>query len=153
MVIIGKQPQPKNGDVTFMYNSDGSTRCDIYYDGQYFTGYAKCLPEDEDFWSERTGCFIAECKANIKKLKYLRNQLTPALSTLKNLEKTLQCCKKYNADSFEAKRLRKEIYIQQEKIDELNEAIKEEQEYLSKYITEKDAFYHKIRAKRANETK
>ena len=40
---VGKQPQPKNGDVTFMYNSDGLTRCDMYYDGQYFTGYAKWI--------------------------------------------------------------------------------------------------------------
>lgn len=151
MVSVGKQKQ-KDG-ISFCHNTDGDTWCYIIYKGQQFIGHTKCLPEDEDFWSERTGCFIAECKANIKKLKYLRNQLTPALSTLKNLEKTFQCCKEYNADSFEAKRLRKEIYMQQKKIDELNEAIKEEQEYLSKYITEKDAFYHKIRAKRTNETK
>jgi hypothetical protein len=73
MVIVGKQPQPKNGDVTFMYNSDGLTRCDMYYGGRYFTGYAKCLPVDEDMMSERTGSTLAEIKANIKRLKYMRN--------------------------------------------------------------------------------
>jgi hypothetical protein len=45
----------------------------MYYGGRYFTGYAKCLPVDEDMISERTGSTLAEIKANIKRLKYMRN--------------------------------------------------------------------------------
>jgi len=33
MVVVGKQPQPKNGDVSFMSNTDGLTECYMYHDG------------------------------------------------------------------------------------------------------------------------
>ena len=57
---------------------------EIKYNNITFTGDAKCLPEDKDFESERTGCFIAEVKANIKKLKYIRKNLRQELKGLTN---------------------------------------------------------------------
>lgn len=150
VVIAGKQPQPKNGDVTFMYNSDGLTRCDMYYNGRYFTGYAKCLPVDEDMMSEHTGCTLAEIKANIKRLKYIRNQVREQLKPLELFQKRLECCKNYDDNSFEARRLRKEIRLYKEEIQEITNAINDEEQYLKKYIAEKDSLYVKIRAKRSN---
>ena len=152
MVIVGKQPQSKNGDVTFMYNSDGLTRCDMYYDGKYFTGYSKCLPVDEDMMSERTGSTLSEIKANIKRLKYIRNKTREQLKPLELFQKRLECCKNYNNTSFEARRLRKEIWLYKEEIQEITNAINDEEQYLKKYIAEKDDLYYRIRAKRANES-
>ena len=150
MVIVEKQPQPKNGDVTFMRNTDGMTRCDMYYDGQYFTGHAKCLPEDMDMLSERTGCTISEIKANIKRLKYMRTKMREELKPLTLFESRLKCCKEYNHKSFEARRLRKEIWLYKTEIQEITNAINDEEAYLKKYIAEKDNLYTKIRAKRSN---
>ena len=138
------------GNITFNYNKDtGYAHCEIKYNNITFTGDAKCLPEDKDFESERTGCFIAEVKANIKKLKYIRKNLRQELKGLTNFQKRLECCNNYNKDNFESKRLRKEIYMYQEQINSLTQAINDEEAYLSKYIKDKDSFYKKMRSHRA----
>ena len=148
MVVVGKQPQPKNGDVSFMSNTDGLIECYMYHDGHWFTGRAKCLEQDNDFWSERTGCTIAELKANIKRLRYIRKQKREELKPLINFQKRLECCKEYDEKSFEARRLRKEIYLYNEQINELTNAIADEENYLKKYIDDKENLYNKLRAKK-----
>ena len=145
-----KQNSPKNGDVFFVRDYD-VTRCDMYWDGKWFVGHAKCLPEDIDMMSERTGCTIAEIKANIKRLRYIRKQKREVLKPLFLFATRLACCKNYNADSFEARRLRKEIWLYEEEIQEITNAINDEEAYLKKYITEKENLYTRLR--RANETK
>lgn len=149
MVQIVGEKEPDG--ISFTTNTSGDTWCYLIYKGNRFEGHTKCLPEDEDFWSEKTGCFIAECKATIKKLKFVRAELVAALTPLVNFKKTLECCKDYNPNSFEAKRLRKEIYLKQKQIDEINAAIQDEQSYLTSYIREKDKFYKKQRAKRGQD--
>lgn len=139
-------------EVNFTQNNE-LTRCDMYYDGKSFIGYAKCLPEDNDMISERTGCTLAEIKANIKRLRYIRNKVREQLKPLTIFKSRLECCKDYNADSFEARRLRKEIWLYEEEIKEITNAINDEEAYLKKYIKEKENLYTRIRAKRANETK
>ena len=148
MVIVGKQREPDGA--SFTINNSGDTWCRLIHKGQEFTGYTRCLPEDEDFWSENVGCFIAETRAIIKQLKYAKKQLIPGLKALEDFEKTLKCCKNYDPDSFEAKRLRKEIYLQKRKINEINSAIKDEQDYLTQYIKGKDKLYNRLRSKQTN---
>ncbi len=145
MVIVGKHKEPDG--TAFCTNSDGDTWCYLTYKGNQFTGHTKCLPEDRDFESERVGYFIAETRAGIKRLKYMKKQLVPTLKTLEDFEKTLKCCKDYNPNSFEAKRLRKEIYIWRKKINEINSAIKDEEAYLTQYIQGKEKLYQRLRAK------
>ena len=53
-------------------------------------------------------------------------KLEDAIKALEDFEKILKCCKNHDPDSFEARRLRKEIYLQKRKIDEINSAIKDE---------------------------
>ena len=113
-------------NITYSYNDSGYTRCDIVYKNKTLTGHAYCLDVDKDFQSEKTGCFIAERKAFIKKLKFIKSELTTALSILENFERTLQSCKEYNAKNFEAKRLRKEIYLKRKELQEIEIAIKDE---------------------------
>lgn len=145
MVVVGKQKEPDGA--SFCQNTNGDTWCYLRYKGQQFTGHTRCLPEDEEFWSENVGCFIAETRAGIKRLKHIKKQLVPTLKTLEDFEKTLKCCKDYNPNSFEAKRLRKEIYIQRKKINEINSIIKDEQDYLTQYIQGKEKLYQRLRAK------
>ena len=148
MVIVGKQREPDG--VSFTTNTSGDTWCRLIHKGQEFTGHTRCLPEDEDFWSENVGCFIAETRAIIKQLKHAKKQLMPGLKALEDFEKTLKCCKNYDPDSFEARRLRKEIYLQKRKINEINSAIKDEQDYLTQYIKGKDKLYNRLRSKQTN---
>lgn len=150
MVFVGKQKPPKNGETTFMCNTNGQTECRMYYDGHWFIGNAKCLEQDNDFWSERTGCTIAELKANIKRLRYIRKQKREELKPLIHFQKRLECCKEYDSESFEARRLRKEIYLYNEQINELTNAIADEENYLKKYITDKENLYNKLRAKKGS---
>lgn len=145
MVVVGNYKEPDG--TSFTTNTNGDTWCRLRYKGQEFTGHTRCLPEDEDFWSENVGCFIAETRAGIKRLKHMKKQLVPTLKTLEDFEKTLKCCKDYNPNSFEAKRLRKEIYIWRKRIDEINSAIKDEQDYLTQYIQGKEKLYQRLRAK------
>ena len=101
-----------------------------------------------DFWSEKTGCFIAECKANIKKLKHIKSKLVEEVNTLTKTENILKSCKYYNSEHFESKRLHKIISQKSAELEELKNCIKDEEEYLHKYIQDKDNFYKKIRAKK-----
>ena len=150
MVVCGKQLNPKNGDIEFLHTTEGYTKCKMYWDGQWFEGHAKCRPEDTDVWSERTGGTISEIKANIKRLKYIRNKKREELKPLILFETRLKCCKNYNEKSFEARRLRKEIWLYKEEIQEITNAINDEEAYLKKYIAEKENLYTRIRAKRSN---
>ena len=137
-----------NNKINFTYNTDGYTICYLYYDGKEFVGKTFCYPEDMDFQSEKTGCFIAECKANIKKLKYIKSKLIEEINTLTKTENILKSCKYYNPEHFESKRLHKIISQKSAELEELKNCIKDEEEYLHKYIQDKDAFYKKIRAKK-----
>lgn len=103
-----------------------------------------------DMWSERTGSTLAEIKANIKRLRYMRAETRKEMKPLTLFESRLKCCKGYNHNSVEARRLRKEIWLYKDKIQEITNAINDEEAYLKRYIAEKDNLYVKIRAKRAN---
>ena len=81
----------------------------------------------------------------------MKSELVATLLPLTNFEKTLKNCKKYNPNSFEAKKLRREIYTKQKEIQEIETAIKEEQDYLIYYIQNKDKFYKRQRARRGQE--
>ena len=79
---------------------------------------------------------------NVKEQK--REELKPLI----NFQKRLECCKEYDEKSFEARRLRKEIYLYNEQINELTNAIADEENYLKKYIDDKENLYNKLRAKK-----
>ena len=57
----------------------------------------------------------------------------------------------YNSKSFEAKRLRKEIYLKRKELQEIETAIKDEQDYLTYYIQNKDKFYQRQRVRRGQD--
>ena len=140
-----------NYKTEYQYNEhSGNSYFYIEYNGLSMCGQAKCHPDDTDMMSERTGSTLAEIKANIKRLRYMRNKVRENMRPLELFESRLKCCKNYNSKSFEARRLRKEIWLYKDKIQEITNAINDEEAYLKKYIAEKDNLYVKIRAKRSN---
>ena len=102
-------------------------------------GVAQCHPDDEDVKSERTGGVISEYKAEISLLKrIIANELKPELAGLLHLQGTMAISKKYNPNSYEAKRLTKEIKNLKREIADTKNMIEVISKDLREYITLKD---------------
>jgi hypothetical protein len=84
----------------------GLAGCSVIYKGLVFTGVATCHPDDRDFMSERTGCFIAESRALIKCKQHIKkNEIEPGLAALRQAMSCMKQGKNYNPNSYEAKSL------------------------------------------------
>ena len=131
---MGKQPE-------FMWNEEtGMCTCAIVLDDflQGF-GIAECHPNDEDVKSEYTGSHIAELRAQINLLQNFKNrELRPGLKALLHLKGTMILSKKYNPDSYEAKRLNVEIKNFRKDIEDIQKAIEETKQNLYDYINLKE---------------
>ena len=133
--------------VTFDYDDQrGIATCYIQYGEFAVVEQATCHPDDADFMSERTGCFIAECRANIRLLRIRRDvEVKPILKSLKHMLSCMERSSHYNPHSYEAKILRRQIRQNERAYAELNADIKAEREYLSDYLKNKDIMYQKMR--------
>lgn len=109
-------------------------------------GLAECHPEDRDFISERTGSIIAEYRAEIDLLKKINNfEIKPSIAALKHVYCTMLHSKQYNPNSYEAKRLKKELAHLLDELEENKQSITSIQTTLNTYISEKDKLYKRIR--------
>ena len=131
---------------SFEYDN-GQALCVIEYKDHFFVGQAHCHPDDEDFMSEKTGCFIAESRAHQKYLKFVKNcEILPKLEALNHLKSTLAVWESDTPNYF-SKRLNSEIKNLEEDLMMCKRAIDNEQQYLHGYIKEKDKLYKRIRLK------
>ena len=104
-------------------------------------GMAQCHPDDEPFKSETIGSFIAESRARIDVLRKIRDyDLKPSLIALQHLQSTMVKSNRYNPDSYESKRLKKEIQNQKNEIDYINEILREEKHNLNFYLAQRCDF-------------
>ena len=88
-----------------------------------FTGTSQLYEEDKEIASSFRGCQYAEMKAIRKAYKAEIKEINLKIKTLEDFEKVLKNMKEYNANSFEAKRLRKEIYLYKKKKAKIKETI------------------------------
>ena len=110
---------------------------------------AFCHPNDQDMMSEKTGCEIANRRAEIMVLKgYVKNELKPRLRALKQLYYSMNRSKYFNEKSYENKMLQSQIRVIKNELDTTNEIIAELEYDLSRYLNEKDEFYKKVRKHR-----
>ncbi len=129
----------------------GVFRCVIPYkasSGAEFEGIgvAECHPDDNDFMSELTGSVIAGYRAEIDLIKKINKyEISPAIVALKHVYCSMYHSKKYNPDSYEAIRLKKELAHLMDEYAENKQTIQTLKEYLSKYINDKDSFYQRLR--------
>lgn len=125
-----------------------SATCKIYYNKQTFIGTAFCHSADEDFCSEKTGSYIAELRADIKLLQYLRDcEYKPAYKALNHLYSSMKTNKNFNENSYESKRIRRELHRIKNLLAATTNELAELRLTLRVYIKTKDEFYNKIRAK------
>ena len=86
--------------------------CIFTIDGVEYRGYAVCHPDDLDFESEKTGCFIAIMRAQIKICQdYIKNNLKPRLKALNQLYYSMNRSNKFNPNSYENKMLQRQIQL------------------------------------------
>lgn len=86
-----------------------------------FTGYAKCHPEDTA--SSFLGCHIAEYRAYIKALKYEANLIKAQIDVLHQTYAMFEDNKNFNPNGLEARKIRKMIYIKENKRKDILEQI------------------------------
>lgn len=129
------------------YNFDGIvSTCTILDGHNIFVGTAFCHEDDADMVSERTGLFIAEGRAIIKRYQHIKNnQLKPAIQILKHLENNLRQSKYFNEKSHDFVMLQRQIRIKEEELDVIEQQIAMEKQGLKDYIAQKDKLYTKIR--------
>lgn len=128
----------------------GESICILTHKGKRFVGWAQCHDQDKDFMSERTGCFIAEMRANIKYLQYKKNNLTHEIKTLERIAGIINNNPKCQGKSYEKILLQSEIRSKNNILSVIKEELNNEQEYLKYYIDNKDKLYNRIREKENN---
>ena len=139
-------------NVNFKWDEDsGLAVCKIKYDGLEFTGEAQCHPKDEDMMSSKTGEEIAYNRASIAVLQYEKKQIARELKALKALYYSMKHSPRFNAKSYEAYSLYRQMNIRQNDINEIKYQIKCLRSYLKSYIDGKDEIYKKIRHLREKE--
>ena len=116
------------------------------YKGRTFVGEAMCHPDDLDMKSERTGCELAFRRAKLEYLRTVRDtELKPALKALKHLYGCMTHSTNFNANSYEARTIRKHIHQIAFELTTIKEEIAYEYQGITDYIKGKDRIYKHIR--------
>lgn len=126
----------------------GWARCLVGYKGMTFEGGAACHPEDKDFSNERVGLTIAEARANIKAMRFIRDyEIKVELNALKHLYSNIETSKNHNPKSHESRRIRSQIRALEHELEAINHDIEDEKQFIKDYIDGKDKLYKRLRAK------
>lgn len=125
-----------------------SDTCYISEGNEYYVGVATCANEDLDMCSRLTGESLSERRAYIAYYRGKKKKLKAELKTLKDLYSNLSCSHRFDETSYEAKMIKKHIYIKQKEITEIEGYIKILETFVSETISLKDKLYQKIRAER-----
>lgn len=116
--------------------------------GRAFSGFAKCEPEDKDFYSRLTGETIAHLKASIEAEKSYRNELKNELKVLKNYHSNIVNAKWYNRQNPMAKHLYKTIMDLEDEINASKDYAEKMKNELKTFIDNKEKFYDMVRRNR-----
>lgn len=142
------KPQP-----IFDWNKDTGTALCVLTNGEYFyTGTAKCHPDDNDMMSQKVGFEIAFRRATVEAFKGYKKELKTKLSALNQLYYSINQSKDFNEKSYENKMLQRQIRLINFDLETTKEIIAEENKRLKEYIAEKDIFYNAIRKNRKGKT-
>lgn len=137
--------------ITNYFYENGHSYFIIKYKGKEFLGKAKCHIEDMDMESERIGLTIAEIRAQIKMLCFIRdNEIKPKLKALSHLQNNIQMSKYHNPNSHETQMLNRQVRIAQEELAAVNNEIADSRKFLNDYIQGKEKLWQKIRRTKNN---
>jgi hypothetical protein len=133
--------------VEYQWSPDtGTAICTLSHNSHNYVGTARCHSDDLDMKSERTGLFIAECRAYIKYYRAKRdNELKPQFNILQHTYFTLLGATGTNPQSKEMKVLRKQLQAARRKLDAIQYQLNAEKSQLKFYIDQKEKLYQRIR--------
>lgn len=124
----------------------GTATCTLFYKNYEFTGVANCHPDDQDMMSKLTGQTIAEYRATLQYLRFIRDcELQPQLKSLKQLYYSMNHSKYFNPKSYEAKMLYRQINHLTEDLKENKYLIDLTKSELEAYLTTKERDHKQLR--------
>ena len=124
----------------------GIATCVIIDGNNTYVGTAKCRPGDRDMMGEKTGCTIAEMRAELQYLKAIRdNEIKPTLKAYKSLYYSINQSKRFNPDSYEVHMLQKKIGESETDLEMINHMINQARADLKTYMSQKEDAWKKIR--------
>lgn len=126
----------KFGNAVF-YKDSSKYICRIDYKNHTFIGETTCYPEDKAYESENTGYTIAESRAEINRLRFVRDEVSAELKAMKRLRSTAHVVKGSNIE----KHLNEEITSLTYRLDLINETIQDIRSSIKHYIEDKDRLY------------
>lgn len=141
--------------ISTRWNDDmGVAICTIVTsNGDTVTGYAECSEKDKDMISEKVGCTIAEKRAYIEYLRYIRDkELKPELKALNKFYNVINQSKYYNEADYSNQMLLRAINRLETDITALKDELAAAKKELSEYIQDKEIFYQSVRKHRKNNT-
>ena len=135
----------------YQFDEDGFASVTIRVADNVFIGTAQCAPEDMEFCSEKTGLAIAETRAMINYLTWVRDiELGQQLKILEHLENGVNAKEKKDKNGYmiyrAANRCRDEIKF-------INEDVVAMRKELKEYIESKADLYDTVRARRSKNIK
>ena len=134
----------------FTWDEESKTAVCILKDdkNRVFVGEATCHENDYDMASERTGCELAFRRAKLQYFRTVRDaDIKPALAALEHLYACMTHSTHFNAKSYEARFIRKNIYQTKFDLATIKEMIASEYQGISDYIHGKDKLYCRLREK------
>ena len=124
----------------------GTATCTLFYKNYEFTGVANCHPDDQDMMSKLTGQTIAEYRATLQYLRFIRDcELQPQLKALKQLYYSMNHSKYFDPKSYEAKMLYRQINYLTEDLKENKYLIYLTKSQLEAYLTTKERDHKQLR--------
>lgn len=137
---MNKQPQ-------YLWNENtGTAFATIFYQNYTFTGEAQCHPDDRDMMSKLTGQTIAEYRATLKYLRFIRDcELQPQLKALKQLYYSINRSKYFDPKSYEAKMLYRQMSLLKEDLKENKYLIDLTKAQLEAYLIGKEHDHQQLR--------
>lgn len=150
--LLRKNNQMKYEPLFCFSKEDGTALCVLSTKRKSYVGTATCSPTDQDMMSEKTGCEIAYRRALITALRSRRDELKIQIKALQTYYYTMNNSKYFEEDSYPIRRLKSHIDMLNDELAETKKLLKEEQNYLKKYMENKTEFYTKIRKNRQANT-
>ena len=130
---------------------NGTAFCTIFYKNYTFTGEAQCHPDDRDMMSKLTGQSIAEARAALKYLRFIRDcEVRPQLKSLYQLYYSMKHSSKFAPRGYEAKMLYKQIHHLENDMAEIKIEIQKVKKFLYDYIEQKEKDHKGKKAKKRN---
>jgi len=127
--------------------------CSIEYKDKVFTGIAFCAPSDKDMFSKRTGTQLAQARAEIKYLKYKKEEKKSEIRSVNHILSCLDQSNKLDKTEKSYKMIKRQYHILNGELNYIENAIISRQNWCEYTIKAKEVVYQTIRENRSKNNK